>query len=169
MLKKSLDCYKENIFNEFSKKWAIVTAGDKKTGFNCLVASWGGLGVLWGKNVAYIFIRKSRYTYDFIEKSESITLSFLSDDYLEAKKIIGSVSGRNCDKMTIAGLNYTYDPDYDGAYIEQATYCFKMKKLYQIDLPASNLDQSILEKYYPCEDFHTMYVCEIKQFLVKED
>ena len=44
-----------NPFTKFSKDWALVTAGDK-TKYNTMTVSWGGVGVLWGKNVAFIFI-----------------------------------------------------------------------------------------------------------------
>ena len=71
--------------------------------------------------------------------------------------------------MKLANLNYTYDPDFDGAYIEQASYCFKMKKLYIVDLPYERLPQDIITRYYPDGDMHTMFVCEIKQYLVKEE
>ncbi len=169
MLKKNLDIYNRNIFTELGKHYAVCTAGDKKTGFNCLTVSWGGLGVLWGKNVAYLFVRKSRYTYEFLQRSESITLSFLGDAYKEAVSILGTTSGRSIDKMKLANLNYTYDPDFDGAYIEQASYCFKMKKLYTVDLPFEKLPQDIITRYYPDGDMHTMFVCEIRQYLVKEE
>ena len=36
---------------------------------NTITASWGGFGVLWGKNVAFIFIRPQRYTKEFVENS----------------------------------------------------------------------------------------------------
>lgn len=168
MLKKNLSEFKENIFDELAYKWGIVTAGNQKTGFNCLTVSWGGIGILWGKQVAYIFVRKSRHTYQFLENSDSVTISFLNDNYKEAKNLIGTASGRDMDKVKEAGLHYTYDPDFDGAYLEECDYCFKMKKLYSVDLPTDSLDKTIIDRYYPTGDPHTMYVCEIKQFLVKE-
>lgn len=169
MLKKSISMYKENILNELKNKHAIATAGDKRTGFNCLTVSWGGIGVLWGKEVAFVFVRKSRYTYNFLEKSQSITLSFLEENYKDQVLYLGRHSGRAEDKVKNAGLSYTYDPDYDGAYIKEASYCFKMKKLYEIDLPFENLPQDIQEMFYKDGDSHTMFVCEIKQFLVSEE
>lgn len=168
MLKKDITSYNLNVFSELGNKWGIVTAGDKTTGYNCLTVSWGGFGVIWGKNVAYIFVRHSRYSFEFLEKSDSVTISFLSDDYKKAKGLIGTVSGRDTDKMKDAGLTYTYDPDFNGSYITQAEYCFKMKKLYSVDLPYEPLSDEIKDRYYPNGDMHRMYVCEIKQFLVKE-
>ena len=42
---------KELSFNPFSMigdEWMLVTAGDEKK-FNTMTASWGGVGVIWGK------------------------------------------------------------------------------------------------------------------------
>lgn len=167
MLKKSNECYKENIFSELKNKNAILTSGDKNTGFNSLTVSWGGLGVLWGKDVCYLFVRKSRYTYSFLEKSDSITLSFLDDKYKDNVLYIGTHSGKTEDKIANANLHYTYDPDFDGAYIKEAKYCFKMKKIYQIKL--DNVSKNIKDMYYPCDDMHEMFICEIKQYLVNEE
>ena len=55
-----------NPFNKIGKEWALVTAGSKHEA-NCMTVSWGGLGVMWGKNAAFIFIRDSRYTKKFID------------------------------------------------------------------------------------------------------
>ena len=45
-----------NPFTKIGSEWMLITAGDQ-SGYNTMTASWGGLGVLWGKNVAFIFIR----------------------------------------------------------------------------------------------------------------
>lgn len=168
MLKKNVKNYPLNIIKELDNNWAILTAGSKEIGFNCLTVSWGGIGELWGKNVAYVFVRKSRYTHDFLDQSDSVTLSFLSEKYQDAKNLIGKVSGRDRNKVEEAGLHYTYDPDFNGSYIEESEYVFKMKKLYEIDLPIEQLTDEIKNRFYPTQDIHTMYVCEIKQYLVKE-
>lgn len=168
MLKKKIEELNRNIIIDLEQMNAIVTAGDKKTGYNSLTASWGGIGVLWGMNVAYLFIRKSRYTHQFMEESNSVTMSFLNQNYKEAKQLIGTVSGKDHNKIKEAGLHYTYDPDYDGCYIEEADYCLKLKKVYSIDLSVETLPKELKNKFYKAGDEHTLYVCEIRQYLVKE-
>ena len=81
MLKINIEDYKENVFTEINNKWGIITAGDKTSGFNGMTVSWGGFGIMWNKPVAYIFVRKSRYTHDILDKSNHITIAFLSDKY----------------------------------------------------------------------------------------
>ena len=67
----------ENFFEAIGKEWMLVTSGSKEK-FNTMTASWGGIGFLWNKAVAFIFIRPERYTYEFIEKNDMLTLSFLT-------------------------------------------------------------------------------------------
>ena len=166
MLKVSLDSFNKNVFNELNKTWAIITAGDKFVGYNGMTVSWGGFGIMWNKPVAYIFVRKSRYTHDFLDKSSSITMSFLSDEYKTAKSIFGSVSGRTEDKFAKANLTPVFEPDFNGYYPKEAEYVFKMKVLYNTDL--DNLPSNIKDSFYKDNDLHTMYICEIKEYLVKE-
>ncbi len=71
----SAEQLKENIFDMIGKKWMLVTAGNKEK-VNTMTASWGGLGVMWGKNVAFIVIRPTRYTKEFIDREETLSLSF---------------------------------------------------------------------------------------------
>lgn len=56
-----------NVFSLIGSDWLLVTGGDREK-FNSMTVSWGGMGVLWNKNVAFIFIRRTRYTLEFIEK-----------------------------------------------------------------------------------------------------
>ena len=48
-----------NPFTKISKEWMLVTAGDEKKN-NTMTASWGGVGIMWGKNIATAYIRPQR-------------------------------------------------------------------------------------------------------------
>ncbi len=56
-----------NPFTKISKEWMLVTAGDEKKS-NTMTASWGGVGIMWGKNIATAYIRPQRYTKKFINR-----------------------------------------------------------------------------------------------------
>ena len=58
-----------------SVSFAIGLWSKKKA--NTMTVSWGGVGVLWGKNVAFIFIRDSRYTKEIIDAQEFFSISFI--------------------------------------------------------------------------------------------
>ena len=67
-----------NPFEKIGKEWALVSAGSKQKA-NTMTVSWGGVGVLWGKNVVFIFIRDSRYTKEFIDSGDFFSVSFMSE------------------------------------------------------------------------------------------
>ena len=79
-----------NPFKKISKEWMLVTAGDEKKS-NTMTASWGGVGIMWGKNIATAYIRPQRYTKKFMDETGMYTLSFLSEDYRNALNVCGSV------------------------------------------------------------------------------
>ena len=62
-------------FAMIGKQWMLITA-EKGGRVNTMTASWGGLGVLWGQDVALVFIRPQRYTREFVEAAGRFTLSF---------------------------------------------------------------------------------------------
>ena len=134
-----------------------------------MTISWGGLGTLWNKPVAYIFIRKSRYTHEFMEKSESITISFLDDKYKSAMTVFGRKSGRDLDKFAETNLHPSFEPDYNGYCIAEASAVLKCKKIMGIDIDYDKLPESIQQENYQDKDIHTMYVVEVKQYLTNEE
>ena len=62
-------------FDEFHRQWALVTAGSPED-HNSMTVSWGGIGSLWGKPVATVYIRPNRHTYGYFEANEYFTVSF---------------------------------------------------------------------------------------------
>ena len=103
MKKLEVKDLKENFFEAIGKEWMLVTAGTKEK-FNTMTASWGGIGWLWNKPVAFVFIRPERYTYEFVEKNDHLTLSFLGEENKKIHAVCGSKSGRNIDKVKETGL-----------------------------------------------------------------
>lgn len=73
----------QNVFSMIGEQWMLVTAGTVER-CNTMTASWGGLGVLWGKPVATVYIRPQRYTLEFVEREDCFTLSFFEEEYRKA-------------------------------------------------------------------------------------
>lgn len=70
--------FDESVFRLIGKEWMLVTAKNKEGKVNTMTASWGGFGVMWGKNVAVTVLRPQRYTKEFIDQTDSFTLSFMT-------------------------------------------------------------------------------------------
>ncbi len=160
--------FKENVFKLLDDKWALAAAYDKekKEGlpYNALTVSWGGMGVLWNKNVFFCFVRPQRYTKKFIDKSDKITLSFFGEEMKKALSYCGSHSGRDGDKLKEAG--FTARVEDAAVFFDEAHITFVGKKLFCADMKEDDfIDKAILEKNYPGYDYHTVYVCEIEKII----
>ena len=156
----------ENLFSLLDKEWMLITARDPETKkINTMTASWGGFGILWNKPVAFVFIRPQRYTKEFAERAEGMTLSFFSEEYRDALKLCGRVSGRDCDKITEAGL--TPMPIGERAAFAEARMVMSCRKLYADDLKEGAFIDPALLSNYRAGDYHTMYIVEIEGILKK--
>lgn len=155
----------ENPFKMIGKDWLLLTAR-KEGKVNTMTASWGGVGVLWNKNVAYLFIRPQRYTKEFIDASDRLSISVLPEEYRKQLGYLGRVSGRDEDKIANSGLTVK---DFEGVPgFEEARLTIVAKKLYAQELKEECfIDTAIIEKDYKAKDFHTMYVVEIEKILEK--
>lgn len=154
-----------NTFRLIGKDWGLVTAGTKEK-VNTMTVSWGGLGIMWGKPVAYIFIRPQRYTKEFIDNNTTLSLSFYGENYREMLSFMGSKSGKEVDKIKEMNLSLTFKDSIP--YFEEATTVLCLKKLYHQEMEASAFDDiECDQKWYANKDYHTMYVCEITDILTK--
>lgn len=155
----------KNVFSMIGKDWLLVTA-KKEDKVNTMTASWGGLGVMWGKNVAFIVLRPQRYTKEFVDAGETFSLSVLGEEYRKTLNYLGTVSGRNEDKVGKSGL--TVEHEEETPYFGEADIVLVCRKLYaqQYD-PSCFIDKSCDERWYPEKDYHTMYIAEIEKVLVK--
>lgn len=153
-----------NPFEKIGKEWALVSAGSKKKA-NTMTISWGGVGVLWGKNVAFIFIRDSRYTKEFIDANDFFSVSFLNEQYREALNYCGSHSGRDEDKLKNAGLNWNYKLSIP--FVDEGNLVLLCQKLSATKINEDSFLAPDIKKWYADKDMHTMYVAEILEVLAR--
>ena len=136
----------QNVFSLIGEKWMLITAGTAER-CNTMTASWGGLGVMWGKLVATVGIRPQRYTLECVEGSDAFTLS-------------GSKSGREVDKVKECG--FTVKAARCGApYFEEAELVLVCRKRFVQPMDPARLPEDVKERWYPQKDYHTLYIGEI--------
>lgn len=155
---------KEDIISIIGKEWMLITAGDIQH-FNTMTASWGGVGFLWGKPVAFVFIRPERYTHDFVEQYDRLTLTFFDEADKDILNFCGTKSGRDYDKVKETGLRPVATPGGNVSF-EQARLTIEGRKLYKTRLTADGfIDKAALERWYhdkPGGGLHDVYVVEIE-------
>lgn len=155
----------KNPFKMIGKDWMLIAAanGDKA---NAMTASWGGVGVMWNKPVAYIAIRQTRYTKEFVDNGEKLSLNFFGDNFRKELAYFGKTSGRDEDKITKTGMKVRIE---DGAPVfEDAQTVLVCRKLFASTYAPENfIDKSILDKFYNGDSMHTLYIVEIEKALTK--
>lgn len=161
----------DGVFDSIGKDWMLITAkGKNEAGeeiVNTMTASWGGMGILWNKPVAFLFVRPQRYTYMLTEQTEQITLSFFDEAYRDALRFCGTKSGRDVNKFEGAGLSVAFE---NGApVISEARLNILCRKLYADFLKKEGFVQTALLKNYRTDDFHRVYVVEIEKILKREE
>lgn len=155
----------QNFFSAIGDQWMLITAGTQEK-CNTMTASWGGLGILWGGPVATCYIRPQRYTKEFVDREDYFTLAFFGEEYRKALSLCGSKSGREVDKVKECG--FTVQAGAGGApYFEQAELVLVCRKRFAQDMNPANIPEDIKEKWYPNQDYHTMYIGEIVEVLEK--
>ena len=117
----------ESAFNLIGNEWMLITAA-KDGQVNAMTASWGGFGVMWNKNVVYIVLRPQRYTKEFVDASSTFSLTFFHESYKKDLGYLGTVSGRDEDKISKTNLTINYIEDTPA--FEEARLTIICKKLY---------------------------------------
>ena len=73
MNKVDISSLKNNIFDEFNKGWALLSAGNKEN-FNAMTISWGQCGYLWHRNIITVYVRPNRYTKEYLDNKHQFSV-----------------------------------------------------------------------------------------------
>ena len=151
-----------NPFQAIADQWMLITAEkpvDGQPKANTMTASWGGLGHLWGKDVAFAFIRPQRYTKQFVDENDCFSLCFFGGEQMEALRYLGTASGRDEDKIAKSGLTLTHIDSVP--CFEEASLVLLCRKLYVQTLnPEQFTDRAVADSCYPNHDFHDLYIAQ---------
>lgn len=160
---------KDNFIEMISQEWMLVTAGTPEK-FNAMTANWGGVGFLWNKPVATIYVRPERYTYGLIEETGRFSLSFLGREHQDVHRITGSKSGRDTDKIAEAGLHPRFT-ESGGILYEETRLGLECRVLYGDDFRLEHFrDQALAKQMYLDKPggLHRCYIGEITAVWAKE-
>ena len=165
-LELAIDSLEMNPFTKIGNQWMLVTSGSMDS-WNTMTASWGGLGVIWHRNVSYVFVRYSRFTYEFMEKNNTFTLSFFPEKYREALSYCGSHSGRDVDKAVETGLE-PFPSSINTVSFKQAELILVCKKLYAGGINPEDFIDPAVQDNYKTKDYHKMYIAAIEKVFIAD-
>lgn len=158
----------DNPFKLIGKDWLLITA-EKDGKVNTMTASWGGIGIIWGKNAATVYIRNSRYTKEFIDNGDHFSLCVLPETFREQLGICGKISGRDEDKIAKCGFNVKHQNGIP--YFEEARLVINCRKLYSQEMKAECFAENakgIIDACYSDNNWHVMYIAEIESIYLQD-
>ena len=150
--------FNTDIFSQYDKKWALVSAGTLEK-HNTMTVSWGGMGTLWSRPVVTVYVKPCRYTYGFMNDNEYFTVSFYPESCRKALGVMGKTSGRDTDKDKESGLT-PVDLGKAVTY-KEAEVTILCRKIYAQDLEADKMPPEVVEHYYTEEAPHRMFIGEV--------
>lgn len=154
-------------FTKLDKDWALLTAGTADD-FNSMTISWGGMGTMWHKPMLFLVVKPTRYTYEFVNRHEELTISFYDEKHKKALALFGSKSGRNMDKAKAAG--FTPKTLEKGVTYEEAKETLVCRRLFMQQLNKEDFPEFALE-YYKGEKnspAHYLVLAEVLDIEAKE-
>ena len=174
LVEKKIEELTFNPYTLFAKKWAALSAGNERNGYNAMTIAWGTLGALWEKTshsnqlpVLTVFVRPSRYTEELMKREAYFTVAFFDESYKKTLGYLGTHTGRDANKYRMADLTPVFENDT--VYPKEAELIFVCKKIYGDFLGEGNFyDRELVDFNYPQKDFHHFYVGQIEKILVKE-
>ena len=120
---------------------------------------------MWNKPAAFLLVKPTRYTFEFISRHDEITVSFYDDKYRKALGIFGSVSGREVNKSEATG--FTPKVLEHGVTYEEAAETVVCQKLFMQQLDIEKFPDLAAPFYSrPGEaQAHYLIIAEVKEVL----
>lgn len=174
MLKKEVNVwdYAGHIMENIQKGCLLTTAAEGKC--NTMVIGWGHIGVEWGRPIFIVYVRKSRYTKQLLDKNGEFTVNIaLGDPDKKIISVCGTKSGRNLDKFAHLGLIPVAGDTVSVPGIKQMPLTLECKVIYKQDQDRNAIDPECDARYYakgtPNEDdYHTVYYGQITKAYILE-
>ena len=150
------------IHHLWSNQWFLLTSGNySQNHYNTMTVAWGYFGIMWNKPVAVVVVRPTRFTFEFIDKYETFTLSAFEKEYKKDLNLLGSKSGRDGDKIAETNLTISPASKIEAPSFQEAILIVECKKIYWEDFNPDRFLDKTIDKNYPQEDYHRMYFGEI--------
>lgn len=153
MTKKEINIfdYAGEIFKALPK--GILLTTEAEDCINAMTIGWGNIGIEWGVPTFTAYIRKSRFTYELIERTGEFTICApYGEKYSEqAKKILGicgSQSGRDTDKLAKVGAHIVDADEIRPPAIKELPLTIECRVVLSVEQPAKYIP-SKFKKFYP--------------------
>lgn len=169
--------YKDIKYNELStpmleqlKKGAFMTTkvGDK---VNTMTIGWGGINVVWYKEVFVAYVRYTRDTYEMVESGSEFTISVpLEKDLKKELAYCGTKSGRDTNKIKDCNLTLADGRKVEVPVITDCELHYECKVIYKQAMEPGMIPEEVKKRFYGNNNYHVIYYGEIvDSYVIKGD
>lgn len=157
-----------DFFSSIAKDYFLATVVDKEGKVNTMTCGWGTIGILYNKPVFQIYVRDSRFTYEFLEKIDGFTVSFFPPGYEKDLITCGRLSGKDGDKLRETNLNYL-ELDDNRYCLKEANLIFSCTTAMKTRIKKEDFVDLTIESHYPLKDYHTIYTGYIDKVYIENN
>jgi len=158
----------DHFLDRLSRGGVLLTtkSGDK---INTMTIGWGSISQYWGKPVMIVPVRKSRYTHELLEASDTFTVSVPKFNEI-AKEIgyCGTNSGRDVDKFEKCKFTAKPAKSVDTPIVGEAYLHYECKIVAKTDITDEHMSKELTDNWYATSDFHTLYFGEIIECYISD-
>ncbi|MDR0575340.1 MAG: flavin reductase [Tannerella sp.] len=160
-----------DVFTLVGSDFTVITAGTASH-YNSMVASWGGMGILFSKPATWCFLRANRYTLEFMRKEQAYTMAYFDDEYKDDIMLFGTKSGRDSDKMKESKLSSVQTPSGNMAYKEAKLIIeCKLTEVTTVSPDDFYLEEGrnfVMDAHKEANDYHKIVFGEITNVWVRK-
>ena len=127
---------------------------------------WESIGVWYVRPIFTVYVKPERYTYQFIDKSEIFTVSYIDKKLFGKIGAYGSNSGNDINNEEVSGTPIKF-LDEGGITFEEANEVFVCKIIVRYHPTENYVHQEVLDRYnnnlkvYFSSSPHGVYIGEI--------
>lgn len=164
--------YAGHIMQNIPKGCLLTTKAEGKV--NTMVIGWGHIGIEWSRPSFIVYVRKSRYTKQLLDKNGEFTVNVaLGDPDKNIISVCGTKSGRDMDKIGSLDLTLEDGDVVSVPGIKEMPLTLECKVIYKQDQDKNAIDPECDARYYAKGtanegDYHTVYYGEIKKAYILE-
>ena len=139
--------YAGHILENVGKGVLLTAKADGRP--NTMTIGWGTLGIEWGKPICTVFVRKSRYTKELLDKNGEFTVNVpMGEIDKNILAVCGTKSGRDMDKFRELGLTEEAPETISVPGIRELPLTLECKVIYKQDQEPAAIARENDERYY---------------------
>ncbi|MBF0360517.1 MAG: flavin reductase [Oligoflexia bacterium] len=137
---------------------------------NAMTIGWATVGIIWGKPIITVLVRKTRYTYELIERSNHFSVCVPETNTLkEELALCGTQSGRNTNKIKECRFNLIPGKLSKTNIITNCSLFYEARIVHKNEVSPETVNAKIKDNYYSTGHYHSVYYGKIEHCYLKDN